>query len=133
MPILLSDHNCEGQARAIFAVLERRGYAQMLGISLRLFGDVGLAMDADDEQVWCYCQANATLLLTGNRKARGGDNTLESVLRRLTTPTTWPVFTIGNVERVMRDPVYCGHCAERLAEYMLALDNYRGTPRLYLP
>ena len=133
MLILLSDHNCEGQAQAIFAVLERLGYAQMLGIVLRLFTDVGLPINADDEQVWRYCQVNSALLLTGNRKARGGENTLESVLRRLTTSETLPVLTIGNVQRILSDRVYCRQCADRLADYVLALENYRGTSRLYLP
>lgn len=133
MPILLSDHNCEGQAQAIFAVLERRGYAQLLQITLCLFSDIGMPVDTDDERVWRYCQVNSLLLLTGNRKARGGNKSLESVLRRLSTPESLPVFTIGNVQRVLSDRPYCAQCAERLADYVLALEYYRGTPRLYLP
>lgn len=133
MQIILSDHNCEGQARAIFRVLDTGGYLQLIALELRLFVDVGLPVDAEDVAVWQFCQDNGFVLLTGNRKTSDGERSLERTIRRLSTSDSLPVLTIGNLRRVLTEPPYCQDCAIRLAEVMLNIETYRGTQRLYLP
>ncbi len=133
MQTVLSDYNCEGQARAIFRVLDTGGYLELIPLQLRLFVDVGLATDAEDALVWQHCQDHGFLLLTGNRKTSDGEQSLESTIRRLSTPDSLPVLTISNLRRVLTDPAYCRACALRLAEVMLNLEVYRGVQRLYLP
>jgi hypothetical protein len=133
MRTVLSDHDCEGQARAIFDVLGWMGYPDWLPIQLRTFADAGLDASADDEPVWRFCQDHGYLLLTGNRSSKAGSRSLERVIRRLVTEQSLPVLTISNLQRVEPDPDYCRRCAECLAEIVLDLDNYRGTPRLFLP
>jgi len=54
-------------------------------------------------------------------------------VRRLLTPDSLPVLTIGNLQRVLADPTYRRACAERLAEIVDELHKYRGVTRLYLP
>lgn len=71
MQIVLSDHNCEGQAKAIFHVLRYQGYASLLSLNLLFFPDVGLNISADDEVVWHLCQEKGYLLLTGNLQRHG--------------------------------------------------------------
>ncbi len=44
MQFILSDHNCEGQAKAILHVLRYQGYASLLSIDLLFFHDVGVTI-----------------------------------------------------------------------------------------
>ncbi len=132
MQIVLSDHNCEGQAAAIFHALRRLGYLPLVPLELRLFPDVGLPYDANDARVWRLCQ-HGYLLLTGNRRTVAGEQALETVLRQYSDEESLPVVTIGNLERVLVDSTYCQRCAEGLAEIVLDLARYRGVSRLYIP
>ncbi len=115
MQIVLSDHNCEGHAEAIFDVLRYQGYASLLSLNLLFFPDVGLHVRADDEVVWRLCQEKGYLLVTGNRTASDGAKSLEFTIRRLLRHDSLPVITIGNLRRVMADRSYCELCAEQLA------------------
>lgn len=133
MQIVLSDHNCEGQAEAIFQALRHQGFLSFLPMQLLLFTHVGLHMRSADREVWQFCQANGYLLLTGNRTASAGKRSLEYVIGTFVKEDSLPVITIGNLDRVMVDPTYCWHCAENLAEIVLDLDTLRGTPRLFIP
>lgn len=133
MQTVLSDYNCEGQARAIFRALDAGGYLKLIPLELRFFVDVGLSADAEDVVVWQHCQDHSLVLLTGNRKTSDGERSLESTIRRLSTSNSLPVLTISNLRRVLTDPIYCQACVLRLAEVMLDLEVYRGVQRLYLP
>jgi len=133
MPGVLSDHNCEGQARTIFQELDRPGYSALLDLHLLVFADVGLEADASDELVWTTCQSHGCLLLTGNRNTSDGDESLEMMLRRLAHDYVIPVLTISDLRRVQQDRDYAQRCATTLAEIVLSLDLFRGVLRLYLP
>jgi len=134
MQVILSDHNCEGQARAIFDALMYDGtWLQLVPMELKWFQQIGLPVKTKDEEVWQFCQDRGYILLTGNRTAKDKEKSLELSVRRLITPDSLPVLTIGNLERVLADPTYCRACAERLAEIVDELHKYRGVTRLYLP
>jgi hypothetical protein len=133
MQIILSDHNCEGQAKAIFQALDQHGFLPTFPMALTSFLKVGLHPKASDREVWQFCQDNGYLLLTGNRTAADGKRSLEYVINTLLKEDSLPVITIGNLDHVMADPTYCWRCAENLAEIILDLDRVRGTPRLYIP
>ena len=132
MQIILSDHNCEGHARAIFDMLKYEGYLEWIPMELKWVEDVGLSPSTGDETVWRFCQEHGYLLLTGNRSGDDGDLSLELITRRLVTSESLPVLTIGK-NKVLRRPDYCRRCAERLAEIVFELEKYRGITRLYLP
>lgn len=133
MQIILSDHNCEGHSKAIFVALKREGWLDLIPMELKWFEHVGLSPKADDETVWRFCQEHGYLLLTGNRSTKDGNVSLELTIRRLITPESLPVLTIGNLKRVLRRPEYCQQCADKLAEIVLVLEKHRGMTRLYLP
>lgn len=134
MQVILSDHNCEGQAESLFNVLRYDGsWLELVPMDLLWFHQVGLSENAKDEIVWRLCQERGYLLLTGNRTADDGKNSLEMSVRRLISSNSLPVLTISNLRRVNTDPWYCKACAERLAEIVDELDRYRGITRLYLP
>lgn len=134
MQIILSDHNCEGQADAIFNILRYDGdWLQLVPMELRWFRDVGLAIEADDELVWQTCQEYGYLLLTGNRSTKDGNESLEYKIRHLRTLDSLPVITIGNLKRVGSDLTYRRRCAVQLAEIVSDIDNLRGIMRLFIP
>lgn len=133
MQIILSDHNCEGQANAIFQLLRHRGFLPTFPMELTFFPQVGLHPSSRDKEVWQFCQDHGYLLLTGNRTASEGARSLEYVINAFVKEDSLPVITIGNLGRIMADPIYCWRCAENLAEIVLDLDALRGTPRLYIP
>lgn len=134
MQVVLSDHNCEGQAEAIFNVLRYDElWLDLVPMELLWFHQVGLSGKAKDEVVWRLCQERGYLLLTGNRTADDGRDSLEMSIRRLVLPDSLPVLTISNLKRINADPLYCKACAERLAEIVDELYKYHGIMRLYLP
>ncbi len=134
MQVVLSDHNCEGQAKAIFDLLTyRRVWLELVPMELVWFRDVHLAATADDEIVWRFCQEHQYILLTGNRRTDDGEKSLEAIMQRLNRSTSLPILTIGNLKRVNVDLSYRERCAERLAEIVYDLERYRGSGRLYLP
>ena len=71
------------------------------------------------------------LLLTANRRMQGA-HTLEHTIREENTPTSFPVLTIGNADRML-EKTYRERCAIRLVEIGLDLENYLGTGRVFIP
>lgn len=131
--VILSDENCEGQASAIFQILEHLGFCELLSLELKNFSQVGLRKGSNDEIVWRFCQENRYLLLTGNRTTSDGTKSLEFTVQRLLTATSLPVLTISNLKRVAHDSDYCERCAIGLAEIVISLEErHLGVPRLYL-
>lgn len=134
MQIVLSDHNCEGQAKAIFDILHYDDiWIELSPMKLIWFRDIELPITASDEAVWRFCQQHGYLLLTGNRTNRDKAKSLEFTIRTLLTPSSLPVVTIGNLNRVIPDLVYRQQCAERLAEIVYDLRNFHGTMRIFIP
>lgn len=134
MQIILSDHNCEGQAEALFDVLEYdQDWLKLVPMELQWFRDVGLSERASDETVWRFCQEHEYILLTGNRSTKDGDKSLELTIRHLVTPSSFPVLTISNLRRIDSDPIYRRRCAIKLAELVDDIEQSRGVTRLYLP
>lgn len=134
MQVILSDHNCEGQAEAILNTLRfDETWRQLAPLELVWFRQVGISNKAKDEEVWRLCQEQGFLLLTGNRSSTDKEVSLEFAIRILFTPNSLSVITIGNLKRVLPDPIYCKRCAIRLAEVVHDIEAYRGTMRLYIP
>ena len=126
MQIILSDHNCEGQAEAIFENLRfDKTWLELAPMELMWFKQVGLSDKAEDEEVWRLCQERNILLLTGNRRSVDKERSLEY--------TILPVITIGTLKRVIPDLVYRQRCAERLAEIVYDLETLRGVMRIFIP
>jgi len=58
---------------------------------------------------------------------------LEAVIRGENRPDSLPIVTIGNADRVLPDRHYAELVAERLLEKSIAIDDFRGAGRLYVP
>jgi hypothetical protein len=82
--------------------------------------------------VWRTCQSEQLILITGNRNKRGPDS-LEATIQSENQPDSLPVITIADLNRVVRDRLYAELVAERLLEKLIALDDFRGAGRIYVP
>ncbi|MEX0715041.1 MAG: hypothetical protein WD066_00560 [Planctomycetaceae bacterium] len=134
MRVILADVNAQSQAQRLASLMQAEWpeFWDDLELVVRTFGDVGLPLDASDLEVWQLCQAEDFVLLTDNRNHDSPDS-LEATIRRLNTSDSLPVFTISDLERFGSDRDFSGLVVDRFYEFLLRLDELRGTGRLYLP
>src|SRR5262249_18882340 len=96
------------------------------------FADIGLVPESTDVVVWQTCQQQGIYLITDNRNQDDQDS-LEATIRTQNRPTSLPVFTIGDAQRLRNSREYTSEVIETLLIYLLEEDNIRGTGRLFLP
>jgi hypothetical protein len=130
--IFLVDHNLEGHALLLSGNIANLGWLDLLPIRFVTFEEVELAVASDDRVVWRFAQTNQMVLLTANRSMKG-KNSFEQVMREENTPTSLPVITIGDADRILSDPDYRNRCVDRLIEIVFDIDDYKGTMRLFIP
>jgi hypothetical protein len=129
--IFIIDHNIEGQALILFGSITAGGWVDLLSIRFVIFEEVQLPINSSDRIVWRFAQDNQMILLTANRSMKGTDS-LEQVIREESSPTSLPVVTLGNIDRVAeRD--YREQCVDRLIELVLYIENYIGVGRIFIP
>jgi hypothetical protein len=135
VPVILVDSNIEGQGARIWMRLrtaEWRELTTALDLTFRTFREVGLDHASSDDVVWHFCQAQGHYLLTSNRNAESAAS-LETTIRRETTPASLPVFTLALPDRVYSSSTFLDQVVEKLLEYVLDADSIRGAGRLYVP
>lgn len=135
MIVLLSDANINGHVARLEARMRAEpwiGFWNGLHVSCVSFAQVDLDPEDSDLVVWQRCQDKRLLLITGNRNDDGPDS-LENTIRTRTTPQSLPVFTIGDVDRILTDGEYAAEVVWSLFEYLFDLDGLLWTGRLYLP
>ncbi len=132
MTTILADHNVEGHASLLLGAIEALSLAELLNLRLATFAEVGLIANSSDREVWRRAQELNMVLLTANRRKREQDS-LEQTLRDELTATSLPVLTFGDSKRFLSDRDYRSQCAEKVAEIIFDLEQYRGVPRLYIP
>ena len=131
MTTVLVDHNMAGRATLLWGTLAAEGWLDLVPLRLVTFAEVGLPVDTPDRRVWQFVQTHGMLLLTNNRNMKGEDS-LTLTIREESTPTSLPVLTVGNLDR-LAEPEYRRRCATRLVEVVLDLDTYLGIGRIFIP
>jgi hypothetical protein len=132
---IMADINVKGQMRMLLYILESDGWKEIwtsLNLSVQTFADLGLSRDAPDSQIWHTCQREDIILLTNNRNADGPDS-LEETIRLHNKLDSLPVFTFADSEKIRQCREYAEEAVESLLEYLLDIDGFRGTGRLFLP
>jgi hypothetical protein len=131
MITILIDHNIEGHALRVWDTFQAQGWSDVISLNMLTFDVVDLAFDSSDRDVWRFAQTQHLVLLTANRNMHEEDS-LEQTIREENGPTSLPVLTIGNPNRISLR-VYRDAVALRLAEIAMELDRYLGMGRIYLP
>lgn len=132
---ILPDANSIRQIDALVRQMQAAEWADLwtgLGLVLKHFDDVGLSPDSSDLEIWQVCQAEQLVLITDNRNEDSPDS-LEAVIRQYNQPQCLPVFTVSDMQRFSRSRAYADKVLEHLYDYLLRIDEIRGTGRLYLP
>jgi hypothetical protein len=135
MPAIMADHDIEGQIQVLLRLLisaEWRVLWTELAVRVESFASLELPVDTSDTELWSFCQTRQIVLITGNRN-QDGPESLEAVIQAANTPASLPVLTIGEPQRILTSNAYAHRVVERLMEYLVDLENLRGTGRLYLP
>jgi predicted nuclease of predicted toxin-antitoxin system len=128
----LVDHNLRGHSVVLAGSLAASGWLELISIRFVLFEEVGLVVTSDDRVVWQYAQNNQMILITANRSMKGKDS-LEQVMREENTPTSLPIVTIGNIDRLMAEPDYRERCVDRLVDIVIDIEDYQGARRIFIP
>jgi hypothetical protein len=129
--IILADYNLNRQGILLSGSFVAGGWLDLIPIQFITFENIGLSPDSNDRVVWRFAQTNGMLLLTANRNAKGKDS-LEQVIREENQPTSLPIITIGESDRV-NEYDYRERCVERLVEIAIDIQNYMGSGRLFIP
>jgi hypothetical protein len=131
----VGDANIQGQVEYLVQRMQAHPWAeywQALGLVLRHFEEIGLSGASTDFEVWNVCQAEQLILITDNRNLDSEDS-LEATIRRSSTSGSLPVFTIADINEFRTDNAYVERVIEALFDYLLQIEELRGTGRLYLP
>ena len=132
---IMADHDIEGQVQLVLHLLmssEWHAIWTELAVRVESFASIGLPVNTPDAALWQFCQTQQIILITGNRNEDGPES-LEAVLQTSNTAASMPVFTISEPQRLLSSGVYAHRVVERLIEYLIDVENLRGTGRLYLP
>jgi hypothetical protein len=78
------------------------------------------------------CQQKECCLLTNNRNDDGPDS-LEATIRSANAPSSLPVFTFSDADRIFQSKDYAERVVESLFDKLLRIDDLRGAGQLYLP
>jgi hypothetical protein len=72
------------------------------------------------------------VLITGNRN-KDGPRSLEAAIQQFSEASSLPVLTVSEPNRIITSPDYAHRVVERLLEYLVDVENFRGTGQLFLP
>jgi hypothetical protein len=132
---ILADNNVTGQVAYLVHLMQNEPWVDFwkeLGLTLVRFDDLGLAATATDLEVWRRCQTDELLLITDNRNDDSPES-LTATIRKFNTPDSLPIFTIADLDRVGVSRDYDERVLWTLYDYLLRIDEVRGTGRLFLP
>ena len=132
---IMADHNIEGHFAALLRMWTSDPWKSLwesLAVEIESFERLGLSYETSDRELWQVCQQHDLVLLTANRNDDGPDS-LEATIRDLSQPSSLPVLTIADPGSVLTDRNYAERVATQVLEYLLDLDNVRGTGRLFVP
>ena len=135
MLTLMADHDVEGQMQVLLRVLTSAEWHTLwteLAVRVESFASLGMPTHAPDAILWQFCQTQQIILITGNRN-EDGPASLEATLQVSNMPSSLPVLTISEPQRLLSSRAYAHRVVERLVEYLIDIENLRGTGRLYLP
>ncbi len=135
MITLLIDANLDGHAELLDMRLRIDTWRELrdhLDIQFLHFEQAGLDRSTKDDVVWRLCQGKGYYLLTANRNLESEDS-LEATIRREGTVQSLPVFTFADADRVYQSAAYLDKVVEKLLDYLLNQETYRGAGRLFLP
>jgi hypothetical protein len=132
---ILADNDVEGYVDLLHSIWLSDAWRDLwndLGLSVETLLTLGLSPDSPDAVVWRTCQREGLVLITGNRNADAPDS-LELVIRGENQSDSLPVITLADPRRIQRERTHAEKTAERILDYLMRIEDLRGSGRLYAP
>jgi hypothetical protein len=132
---IMADRNIEGHVVVLLRIWTSNAWASLwesLALEVESFDRLGIPYDVSDRELWQVCQRHEIVLITANRNDDGA-HSLEATIRDLNEPSSLPILTIADPELVLVRQDYAERVAIQVLEYLMDLDNFRGTGRLFVP
>lgn len=135
MRAIMADNDIQGHMEVLMRLLLSDAWREFwiaLNLSVPTFADLSLDASVSDATLWHLCQKEQIVLITGNRNKDGPDS-LEAMIQSQNTPSCLPVLTLGDPNLALHNRIYANRVVQTLLQYLLEIDNFRGTGRLWLP
>jgi hypothetical protein len=135
MRAIMADNDIQGQMRVLVLLLESEAWGDIwasLDLAIRTFADISLDPSVADRELWQACQRDQIILVTANRNKVGPDS-MEATIQAFNTASSLPVFTLADAKQILTSRDYANRVVEKLLQYVIEIDNVRGTGRLWLP
>jgi hypothetical protein len=132
---ILADNDVEGYVGVLVTIWRSDTWRDLwddLGFLVASLDALALSRESSDAVIWRTCQREMLVLITANRNKDGPDS-LEATIQNENPPDSLPVITLANPQRIMRDRLYAETVAERLLEKLVAIDDFHGAGRVYVP
>jgi hypothetical protein len=127
----MADHDIEGQMQVLLRLLTSVEWHTLwaeLAVRVESFASLGVPTNIPDVTLWQLYQAQQIILITGNRNEEGPAS-LEATIQASNTPTSLPVLTLSEPQHMLHSRAYARRMVERLVEYLIDVENLRGTGR----
>ncbi len=135
MRAIMADNDIQGHMSILTRLLQGEPWGEFwlhLNLPIRTFAELSLDTSVADAVLWQICQKEQIVLVTGNRNKESPDS-LEATIRAYNTPASLPVLTLSDANQVVQSRAYANRVVETMLQYLLEIDNVRGTGRLWLP
>ena len=132
---IMADNDVGGQVHVLLEILGTPVWKELwegLRLDVVTFETLELDRRTPDAIVWRTCQQLELILVTGNRNSETPDS-LEVTIRVENRLGSLPVITIGEPKRILSEREYAEQAAEKLLDYLLFIEQYRGAGRLFVP
>jgi hypothetical protein len=132
---ILCDNDVQGQVEILRGILAQDPWLEFwesMHLQVLQIPDLNLDRSSPDRVLWEECQRRELVLITGNRSASDEDS-LAVTIQRLNTPTSLPVLTLANPKRIPHDKAYAERTAIRMLDYLLYIEDKKGTGHLFVP
>ena len=118
--------NIEGHVARLVAVMQSDYWRDVSdsGHSHPHFPRSRTSADDIDTHVWQVCQEKQLYLLTNNRND-DGPASLEATLRKFNSPSSLPIFTLSDSDRIYQSRDYTERMAESLFDKLLRVDSLK--------
>lgn len=128
----LLDHNLGRHRIFLYSSMKKDGWLDLIDVPMLTFADIGMSRETSDREIWHYAQKHQLILLTANRNGKDKDS-LTQTIRDENSPTSLPVLTVGDADRILEDSIYCQRCMEKIIDVVMNIENYLGAGRIYIP
>ena len=136
MRAIMADNDIQGQMRVLVLLLESDAWLDIWASLNPRHSDLCRSFLRSKRgrcaRLWHACQREQIVLITANRNKAGPDS-MEATIQAFNTTSSLPVFTLADSKQIIASRDYANRVVARFLQYLMEIDNVRGTGRVWLP